>query len=110
LASVWEVAYITGLWDGDLPAWSHEYSHHSGYAHSSNLCNSGDSFGGGQQGMFTDCYKYLLYLDDLPFTDPEVLKGWTKTKYLGYPYKKPVFIISPTNPFLIKYKGTGKWN
>ncbi len=108
LASQWESDYVTGHWKGEMSIWSHEYSHHSGYSHSSNLCNSGE--GGGQQEMLTNFYKYLIYLNDLPFTNPDILKGWTKTKYLKGSYNKPVFIIDPKNPFLIKYKGTGKWN
>ncbi|MFH7017167.1 hypothetical protein [Flavobacterium sp. FlaQc-47] len=108
LASQWESDYITGHWKGEMSIWSHEYSHHSGYNHSSNLANSGE--GGGQQGMLTDFYKYLISLNDLPFTDPDVLKGYTKTTYLTGSYKKPVFTINPKNPFLLKYKGEGKWN
>ena len=108
LASQWESDYVTGHWKGEMSVWSHEYSHHTGYNHDSNLANSGE--GGGQQGMLTDFYKYLIYLNDLPFTDPEVLKGWTKTSHLTGTYKKPVFTINPKNPFLLKYKGEGKWN
>lgn len=109
LASQWESDYITGHWLGEMSVWSHEYSHHIGFSHSSNLANSGE--GGGQQEMLTHFYKYLIYLNDLPFIDPEILKGWTKTDYLNKKdYKKPVFKISPNNPFLLKYKGEGKWN
>lgn len=108
LASQWESSYVTGHWLGEMSVWSHEYSHHIGFSHSSNLANSGE--GGGQQEMLTQFYKYLIYLNDLPFTDPEVLKGWTKTAYLTGTYKKPVFTISPKNTFLLKYKGEGKWN
>jgi len=108
LASQWESGYITGHWLGEMSVWSHEYSHHIGFSHSSNLANSGE--GGGQQEMLTHFYKYLIYLNDLPFTDPEVLKGWTKTGYLTATYKKPVFTVNPKNPFLLKYKGEGKWN
>ena len=108
LASQWESGYITGHWTGEMSVWSHEYSHHTGYSHSSNLCNSGE--GGGQQEMLTHFYKYLIHLNDLPFTDPEILKSWSKTNYLSKTYKKPVFTIDPKNPFLIKYKGLGKWN
>ncbi|KIA98587.1 MULTISPECIES: hypothetical protein [unclassified Flavobacterium] len=108
LASQWESSYVTGHWKGDMSVWSHEYSHHIGFSHSSNLANSGE--GGGQQEMLTHFYKYLIYLNDLPFTDPDVLKGYTKTNYLTGTYKKPVFKIDPKNPFLIKYKGDGKWN
>lgn len=108
LASQWESGYVTGHWVGEMSVWSHEYSHHSGYSHSSNLANSGE--GGGQQEMLTDFYKYLISLNDLPFTDPDILKGYTKTKYLTGTYKKPVFKINPKNPFLLKYKGEGKWN
>lgn len=108
LASQWESGYVTGHWVGEMSVWSHEYSHHIGFGHSSNLANSGQ--GGGQQEMLTHFYKYLIYLKDLPFTDPEVLKGWTKTNYLTGNYKKPVFTINPKNPFLLKYKGEGKWN
>ncbi|MEH0155428.1 hypothetical protein V6R21_14875 [Limibacter armeniacum] len=108
LASQWESSYIRGHWLGDMSIWSHEYSHHIGYSHSSNLANSGE--GGGQQEMLTQFYKYLIYLEDLPFTDPEILKGWTKTEYLSGTYQKPVFEINDNNPFLLKYKGEGKWN
>jgi hypothetical protein len=108
LASQWESNYVTGHWKGEMSVWSHEYSHHTGYSHSSNLCNSGE--GGGQQEMLTHFYKYLIFLNDLPFTDPEILKGWTKTNHLTGTYTKPVFTINPKNPFLIKYKGLGKWN
>ncbi|MGL5112576.1 MAG: hypothetical protein ACRC6O_08065 [Flavobacterium sp.] len=108
LASHWESSYIRAHWLGDLSVWSHEYSHHIGFSHSSNLANSGE--GGGQQEMLTHFFKYLIYLNDLPFTDPDILKGYTKTKYLSGPYNKPVFKISPNNPFLLKYKGEGKWN
>ena len=108
LASQWESGYVTGHWKGEMSVWSHEYSHHSGYSHSSNLANSGE--GGGQQEMLTHFYKYLIYLNDLPFTDPEILKTYTKTNYLTGTYKKPVFTIDQKNPFLIKYKGEGKWN
>ena len=108
LASQWESGFVTGHWTGEMSVWSHEYSHHSGYGHSSNLANSGE--GGGQQEMLTQFYKYLIYLNDLPFRDPEILKGWTKTKYVGPNYKKPVFTINPKNTFLLKYKGEGKWN
>ena len=107
LASQYEGGYIKGHWEGDMSLWSHEYSHHSGYGHSSNLANSGD--GGGQQGMFANFYRYLIFLDDLPFTNPDILKGYTKTKYLRKKYNKPAFKINPKNPFLIKYKGEGKW-
>ena len=107
LASQYEGGYVVGHWEGEMSLWSHEYSHHSGYGHSSNLCNSGD--GGGQQEMLTEFYKYLIYLNDLPFTDPDILKGYTKTKYLRGNYSKPVFKIDPKNSFLIKYKGDGKW-
>ncbi len=108
LASQWESGYVTGHWLGEMSVWSHEYSHHIGFSHSSNLANSGE--GGGQQEMLTHFYKYLIYLNDLPFTDPEVLQTYTKTKYLNGTYKKPVFTINPKNPFLLKYKGEGKWN
>jgi hypothetical protein len=108
LASQWESGYVTGHWLGEMSVWSHEYSHHSGYNHSSNLANSGE--GGGQQEMLTEFYKYLIHLNDLPFTDPDVLKGYTKTAYLTGTYKKPVFTINPKNTFLVKYKGEGKWN
>jgi len=107
LASQWESGYVTGHWKGEMSVWSHEYSHHSGYSHSSNLANSGE--GGGQQEMLTHFYKYLIYLNDLPFTDPDVLKGYTKTKYLTGTYSKPVFKVDPKNPFLVKYKEDGKW-
>lgn len=108
LASQWESDYVTGHWKGEMSVWSHEYSHHTGFSHDSNLANSGE--GGGQQEMLANFYKYLIYLNDLPFTDPEILKGWTKTKYLSATYTKPVFKIDPKNPFLLKYKGEGKWN
>ncbi len=109
LASQWESGYVTGHWLGDMSVWSHEYSHHIGFNHDSNLANSGE--GGGQQEMLTQFYKYLIHLNDLPFTNPDVLKGYTKTNYLNKKdYRKPVFTINPKNPFLLKYKGTGKWN
>ncbi|PTT17486.1 hypothetical protein DBR27_01400, partial [Flavobacterium sp. HMWF030] len=63
-----------------------------------------------QQEMLTDFYKYLISLNDLPFIDPDILKGYSKTAYLKGNYKKPVFKINPKNPFLLKYKGEGKWN
>ncbi|TPG42007.1 hypothetical protein [Flavobacterium pectinovorum] len=107
LASQWESGYVTGHWKGEMSVWSHEYSHHSGYSHSSNLANSGE--GGGQQEMLTEFYKYLIYLNDLPFLDPDVLKTYTKTAYLTGTYKKPIFTINPKNSFLVKYKGEGKW-
>lgn len=108
LASQWESGYITGHWKGDMSVWSHEYSHHSGYSHSSNLANSGE--GGGQQEMLSELYRYLIHINDLPFTDPDILKGYSKTSYLTGSYKKPVFTINPKNTFLVKYKGEGKWN
>lgn len=107
LASQWESSYVTAHWVGEMSIWSHEYSHHSGYNHSSNLANSGE--GGGQQEMLTNFYKYLIHLNDLPFTDPDILKGYSKTGYLTGTYKKPVFTINPKNPFLVKYKEEGKW-
>ncbi|WP_432222196.1 hypothetical protein ACRASX_01605 [Flavobacterium sp. TMP13] len=108
LASQWESGYVAGHWRGDMSIWSHEYSHHIGYSHTSNLANSGE--GGGQQEMLTDFYKYLIHLNDLPFTNPDILQTWTKTSYLSGPYKKPTFKIDAKNPFLLKYKGQGKWN
>lgn len=108
LVSHWESSYVRAHWLGNVSVWSHEYSHHIGFSHSSNLCNSGE--GGGQQEMMTSLYSYLIYLNDLPFVDPEILKGWTKTEYLTGTYAKPVFAINPNNPFLLKYKGEGKWN
>lgn len=108
LASQWETDYVTGHWKGEMSVWSHEYSHHCGYGHSSNLANSGE--GGGQQEMLTHFYKYLIYLDDIPFKDPDILKTWTKTTHLRGTYQKPVFTIDPANTFLLKYKGEGKWN
>lgn len=108
LASQWESGYVRGHWLGDYSIWSHEYSHHIGFGHSSNLANSGE--GGGQQEMMSEFIRYLIYLKDLPFNDPEVLQGWTKTNYLSGTYKKPVFTINQKNPFLLKYKGEGKWN
>jgi len=109
LASQYEGGYIIGHWLGDMSVWTHEYSHHTGFSHSSNLANSGE--GGGQQGMFSDFYRYLIYLKDLPFTDPEILRSWTKSQYLiNANRQKPVFTINPKNPFLLKYKGEGKWN
>lgn len=107
LASQWESGYVSGHWKGDLSVWSHEFSHHVGFGHSSNLANSGE--GGGQQGMLSDFVRYLLYLEDLPFTDPEVLQSWTKTQYFAQSYTKPVFEIKQDNPFLLKYKGEGTW-
>jgi len=59
--------------------------------------------------MLTHFYKYLIYLNDLPFTYPEILKTWNETTYLSGTYKKPVFTIDTKNPFLLKYKGAGKW-
>ncbi|PBJ14387.1 hypothetical protein [Flavobacterium sp. ACN6] len=108
LASQWESGYVTGHWVGEMSVWSHEYSHHIGFNHSSNLANSGE--GGGQQEMLTHFYKYLIHINDLPFTDPEVLKTYSKTTYVKGTYKKPVFTVNPKNPFLLKYKGEGKWN
>lgn len=108
LASHWESNYINGHWRGNMSVWSHEYSHHSGYDHTSNLANNDD--GGGLQEMLANFYKYLIYLNDLPFTDPDILKSWTKIHYLNGTYTKPVFTISSKNPFLLKYKGEGKWN
>lgn len=108
LASQWESGYVRGHWLGDLSVFSHEYSHHVGYGHDSNLANSGQ--GGGQQEMLSELYRYLIYLEDLPFLNPEVLQGWTKTIYLNAAYQKPVFTINPQNTFLLKYNGTGKWN
>ncbi|CAA9198950.1 hypothetical protein [Flavobacterium collinsii] len=107
LASQYEGGYIVGHWKGDMSLWSHEYSHHSGYSHSSNLANSGE--GGGQQEMFAQFYRYLIHLNDLPFTDPDVLKGYTKKEYLRGTYSKPVFKVDQKNPFLVKYKEDGKW-
>ena len=80
LASQWESDYVTGHWLGEMSVWSHEYSHHSGYSHDSNLANSGE--GGGQQGMLTDFYRYLIYLNDLPFTDPEILRRMDKNQVI----------------------------
>ncbi|WP_414000279.1 hypothetical protein ACMDB5_06930 [Flavobacterium sp. W1B] len=108
LASQWESGYVTGHWTGGMSVWSHEYSHHIGFSHSSNLANSGE--GGGQQEMFASFYQYLIHLNDLPFTNPDILKTWSKTNYLTATYKKPVFTINAKNPFLLKYKETGKWN
>ncbi|WP_348798476.1 hypothetical protein [Flavobacterium adhaerens] len=108
LVSVWESSYVTAHWLGDVSAWSHEYSHHTGYNHDSNLANSGQ--GGGQQKMMSNFYAYLMYLKDLPFTNPEILKTWTKSTYLNKKdYSKPVFSIDAKNPFLVKYKGAGAW-
>lgn len=107
LVSHWEYNYIEGHWTGVMSTWSHEYSHHCGYSHTSNLANSND--GGGVQEMLANFYKYLIYIDDLPFTDPDILKSYTKKSYLLKTYKKPVFTIKPDNPFLLKYKGKGKW-
>lgn len=108
LASQWEGGYVAGHWRGDMSIWSHEYSHHIGFSHTSNFANSGE--GGGQQEMLTSFYKYLIYLNDLPFTDPEILQTWTKKSYLRANYNKPTFKIDANNPFLLKYKGQGKWN
>ncbi|MHC0442834.1 hypothetical protein [Flavobacterium sp. 3-210] len=107
LASHWETQYVVGHWIGDMSVWTHEYGHHSGYAHSSNLVNYQD--GGGLQVMMENFYKYLIYIDDLPFTDIDILKSYSKTKYLRGSYLKPVFKIQPLNPFYVKYKGAGKW-
>ncbi|WP_244281442.1 hypothetical protein [Flavobacterium plurextorum] len=107
LASQWESYYVTGHWIGEMSVWSHEYGHHSGYQHTSNLVNSGD--GGGQQTMLVNLYKYLIYIEDLPFLDPDILKSYTKSAYLRKSYSKPVFKITPLNPFLVKFKGAGKW-
>ncbi|TDO94904.1 hypothetical protein [Flavobacterium sp. 245] len=108
LASQFEVDYVVRQYIGLMGVWSHEYSHHSGYDHSSNLCLGGD-IGGGQRDMLANLYKYLIYLNDLPFTDADILKGYTKTGYLLGTYKKPIFTIDPKNPFLLKYKGEGSW-
>ncbi|OOG77341.1 hypothetical protein [Flavobacterium sp. A45] len=107
LVSHSERKYIEGHWKGDMSTWSHEYSHHCGYNHTSNFANRED--GGGVQEMLANFYKYLIYINDLPFTDPDILKGYTKTAYLNRTYTKPVFKIEPDNPFLLKYKGEGKW-
>ncbi|WP_077377282.1 hypothetical protein, partial [Flavobacterium sp. A45] len=106
LVSQSERKYIEGHWKGDMSTWAHEYGHHSGYQHSSNLANKAD--GGGLQTMMANLYVYLIYLDELPFTDPEVLKSYSKTTYLKGIYKRPVFKIKPDNPFLLKYKGGGR--
>lgn len=108
LASQYESNYVSGHWRGEMSLWSHEYSHHTGYNHDSNFANSGE--GGGQQEMLTQFYKYLIYINDLPFIDPDILKTYSKTKYLTGTYSKPVFKIDPKNTFLVKYKGEGKWN
>lgn len=108
LASHWESSYAVSHWSGEMSVWSHEYSHHCGYGHSSNLANGGE--GGGQQEMLTNLYKYLIHIEDLPFINPEILSTWTKTKYLSRSYSKPAFKINQNNTFLLKYKGTGKWN
>ena len=108
LVSHWESDYVTGHWLGNMSVWSHEYSHHSGYSHTSNLCYYDD--GGGQQEMFANFYKYLIYINDLPFTDPDLLKGYTKKDYLNQDYQKPIFKINKNNPFLIKYNGQGRWD
>jgi hypothetical protein len=109
LASQWESGYVTGHWTGGMSVWSHEYSHHIGFGHDSNLANSGE--GGGQQEMMAQFYSYLIHINDLPFTNPDVLKTWTKKEYLNKKdYTKPVFTINPKNTFLLKYKGAGKWN
>ncbi|BDU26917.1 hypothetical protein [Flavobacterium sp. GSB-24] len=107
LASHWESYYVVGHWIGDMSVWTHEYGHHSGYQHTSNLVNRAD--GGGLQTMVQNLYKYLIYIEDLPFLDPDVLKTYNKSKYLQKSYNKPVFKIKPLNPFLVKYKGEGKW-
>ncbi|MHC0442831.1 hypothetical protein [Flavobacterium sp. 3-210] len=107
LVSHWEKNYVVGHWIGDMSSWSHEYGHHSGYTHTSNLVNRAD--GGGLQTMLANLYKYLIYIEDLPFLDPDILKSYNKGNYLQKSYSKPVFKIDPLNPFLVKYKGAGKW-
>src|SRR5690606_42014971 len=102
-----EYSYVSGIIKCYLTVLSLEFSHHVCFGHSSNLANSGE--GGGQQGMLSDFVRYLLYLEDLPFTDPEVLQSWTKTQYFAQSYTKPVFEIKQDNPFLLKYKGEGTW-
>lgn len=59
--------------------------------------------------MLSEFVRYLIYLEDLPFIDPEILQTWTKTEYLAQEYSKPVFEIKQDNPFLLKYKGEGTW-
>lgn len=108
LVSSWESTYVASHWVGGVSVWSHEYGHHIGYGHSSNFANSGE--GGGQQELMVQFMQYLIHIGDLPFTDPEILKTWTKTQYLnGKNYSKPVLKINQNNPFLLKYKGEGTW-
>ena len=107
LASVWESTYVSSHWVGGVSVWSHEYGHHIGFGHSSNLANAGE--GGGQQELMAQFMQYLIHIQDLPFTDPEILKTWTKTQYIGGNYSKPVLKIDPKNTFLLKYKGEGAW-
>ena len=108
LSSVWESTYVSSHWLGGVSVWSHEYGHHIGFGHSSNLANGGE--GGGQQEMMARFMEYLIHIGDLPYTDPEILKTWTKTQYLnGKNYSKPVLKINKNNPFLLKYNGEGAW-
>lgn len=107
LTSVWESTYVSSHWVGGVSVWSHEYGHHIGFGHSSNLANAGE--GGGQQEMMARFMEYLVHIGDLPFTDPEILKTWTKTQYISGNYSKPVLKINQNNPFLLKYKGEGAW-
>lgn len=108
LVSSWESTYVSSHWVGGVSVWSHEFGHHIGYGHSSNFANSGE--GGGQQEMISRFMEYLMHIKDLPYTDPEILKTWTKTQYINGNYSKPILRINQNNPFLLKYRETGTWN
>lgn len=107
LVSSWESTYVSSHWVGGVAVWTHEYAHHINHGHSSNLANDGE--GGGHQEMMARFMEYLIHINDLPFTDPEILQTWTKTQYISKQYSKPVLKINPNNPFLLKYKGEGAW-
>ena len=107
LVSSWESTYVSSHWVGGVAVWTHEYAHHIGHGHSSNFANDGE--GGGHEEMMARFMEYLIHIGDLPFTDPEILKTWTKTQYLNRTYNKPVLKINQNNPFLLKYKGEGAW-
>lgn len=108
LVSVYESSYMRAHWKGDIGLWVHEYSHNIDMGHDSSFAVDGKI--GGQSEMMSQFYQYLIYLDDLPFTNPDILQSWTKSTYLRNTYTRPVFQINANNPFLLKYKGAGKWN